>query len=245
MNHPEKSGDTVPNLVVYFQSEMGLRSRSASPLAPHHILAIPQPPARVLADWDREVAEMGLEIGDIETLPLARTILRWPDYPRCAETVSGWMQALGLPDLLDPNDIALMACRGTHYHHDSAQYGNAAFCNLFLSEDKGLDLHFAALGLRIPLRRGTVVIFDTAQPHAVIPRDRSGFDAADLRPDQDCTQVFLTWEMPIENAQLRRVLKIDLDVDPAACLKLDEQQLRLNGEIVAVCPATGRWQAAD
>ena len=199
---------------------------------------------RIAADWDREVARMGLEIGDIDTLPLARTLVRWPDCAHCAAAVSTWMQALGLPDLLDPNDLALMACRGVHYHHDAAQYGHAAFCNLFLSEDKGLDLHFAALDLRIPLQRGTVLIFDTAQPHAVIPRNSSGFNAADFRPDQDCTQIFLTWELPMENEQLRRALRIDFDVDAAVRQRQDEQLVSANGTPLTLCPATGQWRPA-
>ncbi len=78
------------------------------------------------------------------------------------------------------NDIALIACRGARYHHDGEQYGGLAFCNLFLSEDKGLDVHFPALDLRIPLRRGTVMIFDTCQPHGVIRRGSYGFDLADF-----------------------------------------------------------------
>jgi hypothetical protein len=63
-----------------------------------------------------------------------------------------------------------MVCRGARYHHDGDQYGGAAFCNLFLSDDKGQDVHFPLLDLRVPLQRGTVLIFDTCQPHAVIPR---------------------------------------------------------------------------
>lgn len=244
MNRPEKTEDAHTALVAYFLSGEHMRSRSVSPLVLQGMLEVPLPPARLIADWDREVAALGLEIGDIEPLPLARTIMRWPDYPRCAAAVSTWLQTLALPDLLDPSDLSLMACRGTHYHHDAAQYGNAAFCNLFLSEDKGLDLHFAALDLRIPLRRGTVVIFDTAQPHAVIPRKHSGFNAADFAADKDCTQVFLTWELPIENEQLTRALQIKLDIDRAGCLSRDEQHVCREGASLTVCPSTGQWHPA-
>ena len=104
-----------------------------------------------------------------------------------------------------------MACRGARYHHDAEQYGNFAFCNLFLSEDKGLDLHFPNLNLRIPLARGTVVIFDTAQTHAVIPRGVSashGFKASDFPPELDCSQVFLTWELPLAKPHVAEVLGI-------------------------------------
>jgi hypothetical protein len=156
-----------------------------------------------------------------------------------------WTGALGLPDLLADADIALMACRGAHYHHDGAQYGSMAFCNLFLTEDRGLDLHFASTGQRIPLVRGTAVLFDTCQPHAVIARHRSGFDAADFPPDQDGTQVFLTWELPIENLQLAQCLGIAFDIATASASQPQEGQLWCQGEPVRVCPASGQWLPAD
>ena len=245
MNDTAKPDDRAAVLTAYFKDNERIRSRSVSPRVLQRTLEIPRPPERLLVDWDRAVAGLGLEIGDIDTLPLARTIMRWPDYPRCAAAVSAWLQALALPDLLDPGDLALMACRGVHYHHDAAQYSHAAFCNLFLSQNKGLDLHFPSLGLRIPLQRGTAVIFDTAQPHAVIPRNSSGFNAADFAPDQDCTQVFLTWELPIENTELKRALQIDFDVEAVDCLEQNEQQVCSNGAPLMVCPATGQWCPAD
>ncbi len=68
--------------------------------------------------------------------------------PRCVQAVSDWTRApAGVPAVLAASDVALMACRGARYHHDGAQYGGMAFCNLFLSDDKGLDLHFPAIGI--------------------------------------------------------------------------------------------------
>ncbi len=138
-----------------------------------------------------------------------------------------------------------MACRGARYHHDGAQYGGAAFCNLFLSEDRGLDLHFPSTGHRIPLTRGTAVIFDTSQPHGVIQRHSSGFNALDFAPDQDYIQIFLTWELPIEDAQVGQALEVVFDVAPATALHLDEEQVWSNGAPAAVCPESGRWHRVD
>jgi hypothetical protein len=250
MNRAKTSDITYSPPTAYFLSEGVIRSRSVSPLVMQRTLAIPMPLASLVADWRREVARLGLEIGDIEPLPLARTIVHWPDYAHCVEAVSAWMQTLGLPDLLGSSEQALMACLGTHYHHDAAQYGSAAFCNLFLSEDRGMDLHFPALGKRVPLTRGTAVIFDTAQPHAVIPRSSEGFRVEDFASDQGCMQVFLTWELPIEHAHIKRVLQLDFDVDNsgsenADSLKLNEEKVCLNGAPVEVCPATGRWLPSD
>ena len=223
-----------------------MRSRSVSDVVLTGTLDVPAPPARLALDWDREIVEhLGLEPGDVEQLPLARARMRWPDYRHCVTAVSDWTRSLGLGDVLASSEVALMACRGAHYHHDGAQYGGAAFCNLFLSEDKGLDLHFSATGHRIPLARGTVVIFDTGQPHAVIPRRNTGFNVADFPLERDCTQVFLTWELPLENVNVAQALQIAFDVDPSTALLLDDEQVWLNGAQVSVCPQTGRWHPVD
>jgi hypothetical protein len=176
---------------------------------------IPAPPARLLADWEREMMQqLELDAGDVEELPLTRARMRWPDYSVCVQAAADWTRSLGLAEVLVSSKIALMACRGARYHHDAEQYGGSAFCNLFLSADKGLDLHFPDIGLRIPLVRGTAVIFDTAQPHAVISRratDSHGFHASDFPPELDCSQVFLTWELPIDNVDVAQALGISFE----------------------------------
>ena len=232
------------HLVAHFWHGDTMRSRSVSPVIHTATLNVPAPPARLLADWEREISvHLGLVPGDVEQLPLARTRARWPDVRRCVQAATDWTRALGLPDaLLADSDIALMTCRGARYHHDSAQYGGAAFLNLFLSDDKGLDLHFPRSGHRIPLVRGTAVMFDTGQPHAVISRHRNSFDAGDFPPSLDCTLVFLTWELPIDHPQVAQALGISFDVDPSAAA-LVEEQIQLTGASVQVCPETGRWLA--
>lgn len=234
-----------PSHTAYYRSADSLRSRSVGAVVLYGNVDVPAPPARLLADWHREVTqELQLEAGDVEVLPLARARMRWPDYRRCVAAMSDWMATLGLHSAFASGDIALMACRGAHYHHDGAQYGAAAFCNLFLSDDQGLDLHFPFTGQRIPLVRGTVVVFDTGQPHAVVARNGSGFVATDFADAQHRTQIFLTWELPIEDAAIVRALQIRLDTDPTTASQLDEEQIRVNGEAGNVCPQTGRWQPA-
>ena len=227
--------------VCFFKSGQALRSRSVSARVLTATLDVPAPPAKVTADWQREVSlHLALVPGDVEALPLARTQARWPELRHCVQAMSDWTHMLGLPLLADC-ELALMACRGARYHHDGAQYGGAAFANLFLSEDRGLDLHFPFTGQRIPLTRGTAVLFDTGQPHAVIERGSTGFDAAHFTPERDCTQLFLTWELPIENAGVAQALQIQFDTDPAAAQQLKEEQVWVNGEPGSVCPASGRW----
>ena len=104
-----------------------------------------------------------------------------------------------------------------------------------------MDLHFPAAELRIALTRGTIVVFDTGQPHAVIDRRSSGFALADFPPEQDRTQIFLSWELPIENADLAQALGISFDIDPSTALQLTEEQVWVNGAPARLCPDSGRW----
>ncbi|MDO9116050.1 MAG: hypothetical protein Q7U63_19900 [Polaromonas sp.] len=246
MSTPPPPSRVRDRLAAYFRSGDAMRSRSVSDVVLSGTLAVPAPPAGLVADWEREISlHLELEPGDVEALPLVRARARWPDYRRCVQAVSDWTHTLGLHEALASSEVALMACRGASYHHDGAQYGGSAFCNLFLGEDRGLDLHFPATGLRIPLRRGTVVVFDTGQPHAVIERHGPGFDAADFPAGQDCSLVFLTWELPVENAAVGLALGIRFDIDPPTTLLPGDEQVWLNGAPVSVCPASGRWCQAD
>ncbi|MBT2326025.1 hypothetical protein J7E62_27225 [Variovorax paradoxus] len=247
MGHPPQAHRVPDLLTSYFRAGDVIRSRSVSDVVLSGTLDVPAPPARLISDWEREISSrrLALEPGDVEALPLARARARWPDYRHCVQALSDWTRTLGLPEVLASSDVALMACRGARYHHDGALYGGAAFCNLFLSEDRGLDLHFPSAGHRIPLTRGTAVIFDTGQPHAVIQRRSGGFNVADFAPDQDCTQVFLSWELPIEDAHVGRALRVAFDVDPSNASQLSEEQVWLNGARATVCPHSGRWCGAD
>ncbi|QNK75658.1 hypothetical protein H7F36_10995 [Variovorax sp. PAMC28562] len=230
-------------LTSYFRGGFVMRSRSVSDIVLSAVLDVPALSGRLMADWEREISvRLGLEPGDVEPLPLTRARARWPDYKHCVKAASDWTRAIGLEEVIATSDIALMACRGARYHHDGAQYGGAAFCNLFLSEDKGLDVHFPVSGHRIPLVRGTVLVFDTGQPHAVIRRDRGGFNAADFASDLDCTQVFLTWELPIENIDVARALGVDFDIEPSIASRLEEEQVWRNDAPMIVCPESGTCQ---
>jgi hypothetical protein len=230
-------------LVSYYRSGEALRSRSVGAPVLAGRVDLPTLPGRLLADWERDIAHtLGLQAGDVEALPLARARMRWPDYQHCVQALTDWTRERGLQDVLAHSEVALMACRGARYHHDGVHYGGMAFCNLFLSEDRGLDLHFASTGQRIALTRGTAVVFDTAQPHGVIARHRSGFDATDFAPERDCNQVFLSWELPIEHAQVAQALQIGFDLAPVNAWPLQEEQVWLNGAPATVCPETGRWR---
>ncbi len=208
------------------------------------VLDIPALPSRLMHDCERELTErIQLAPGDVEELSLARARTRWPNYRTYLQTVTEWTQTLGLAALLSNSQIALMACRGARYHHDAEQYGNKAFCNLFLSDDKGLDLHFPFADKRMPLQRGTAVIFDTAQPHAVICRDNTEFHAEHFPSERECSLLFLTWELPLENDLLAQALGIMFNAPTQHGLLVNGQTVELEGRPVRLCPVTGKWQA--
>lgn len=226
----------------YFWSGEALRSRSVSKLVLTGRVDIPALPTRLLADWQREMgSNVALEPGDVEPLPLARARTRWPQYRACVQAAIDWTGSVGLPDVLAASDMALMACRGARYHHDAEQYGASAFCNLFLSEDKDQDVLFAGTGHRIPLVRGTMLVFDTAVPHAVVRRGRDAFEPDDFADGLETALQFLTWEMPVVDAHVARALRINFDIDPATASRLDEEQVWLDGVRVRPCPDTGLW----
>ncbi len=229
-------------LLAYFPSGAAIRSRTVSEVVLSGLLDLPALSPRLSADWRREtLLHLALEAGDVEPLSLVRSRARWPDYRQCLQAMGDWLDSLGLHGMLERSELALMACRGARYHHDAAQYGAMAFCNLFLSEDRGQDLHFPAIGQRISLSRGRAVIFDTAQPHAVIGRQATGFDPEHFPAEPDCSLVFLSWELPIEQAELARALGMTFDIDPVRAGRLDQAQVWCNGAPATPCPDSGRW----
>ncbi|RLK33396.1 hypothetical protein [Cupriavidus plantarum] len=239
---PASTPPGMPDALVchYWHGETP-RSRSIGDTIITGMVDIPPPPSRLRADWARELAHhMDLEAGDVDSLPLARARTRWPEYASCVRAAADWTARVGLPGVLTGSDVALMVCRGARYHHDGEQYGGMAFCNLFLSEDSEQDVHFPWLDLRVPLRRGTLLVFDTCQPHAVIPRGASRFAARDFTADRDNTQVFLTWELPIEDPRVAQALHIAVDAVPPGAPLPDDGQLRQRGRRVSVHPETAQ-----
>ena len=196
-----------------------------------------------MADWERETSlRLGLEPGDVEPLPWRGRVRAGRTTGAACAAVADWTRTLGLPEVLASADVALMACRGAKYHHDGEHYGGAAFCNLFVSEDRGLDLHFPATGHRIPLARGTAVIFDTGQPHAVIDAPRQRLRCGRLRARQGLHPAVPDLGAAHRECRVGRALGIDFDIDPSTSSQLDEEQVWLNGARVSVCPDSGRWR---
>ena len=66
-------------LTSYHWRGDAIRSRGVSDVVISGTVDVPAPPARLMADWQREISlRLGLEPGDVEALPLARARMRWP-----------------------------------------------------------------------------------------------------------------------------------------------------------------------
>ena len=220
-----------------------IRSRSVSNRVVSGVIDLPTLPARLVSDWQRDlVTQLPLAPGEVGSLSLPRARSRWPTYRNSVQAVSDWLRRHGLDGDLTCAEVALMACRGAHYHHDAALYGGSVFCNLFVSEDRGQDVHFPIANVRIPLRPGTVLLFDTAQPHAVIKRSADAFDAADFTDYPAAAPIFLTWELPLGHGGVLSALGIQTDVEPATAQQLETPQLRWDGVVVEICQKSGRWR---
>lgn len=207
-------------------------------------LNLPAPPAWLQADWARRVQhDLALAPGDVEVLPWGQMRRRWVEHRQCQAAVAQWLSGLGLGELLADSAPTLMVCLGARYHHDAEQYSEALFCNLFLSDDAGLDLHFPATGQRLPLQRGTAVLFDPSQPHGVVARHAAGFEPATLSTEALAGQVFMSWELRPDPALWRRWLGVLMEPDPAGPGQ-PEAALRLDGAPVRVCPDSGGWRPA-
>jgi hypothetical protein len=85
------------------------------------------------------------------------------------------------------------------------------------------------------------VVFDTGQPHGVVRRGSRTFDVADFSPPQDWVQIFLTWELSIEDPHVARALDVKFDIASPGAQQPNEEQVCLNGERVDVQPDSGRW----
>ncbi len=82
-----------------------------------------------------------------------------------------------------------------------------------------LDVHSSA-GSSHPLRRGTVMIFDTCQPHGVVRRGSHGFDLADFPRTTIGHSYSCPGSFPLESAPVEQALHVKFDIDPATAATL-------------------------
>ena len=73
--------DRPEGATAFYRDGQAMRSRSVSAVVLSGLVEVPPPTSRLLADWEREITHnLALEPGDVESLPLPRARMRWPDY---------------------------------------------------------------------------------------------------------------------------------------------------------------------
>lgn len=128
---------------------------------------VPVAQERITARWRRELQIHVKNPGDVDSV-YSHNIFMFPANEKLVESVFSWLQKQGLPDLREQAQVNVVGCKAAHFHHDISGFSDSLFCVVWLEEARGLDLVFPESKRRIPLEKGTVVLFDAAQPHGVI-----------------------------------------------------------------------------
>lgn len=115
-------------------------------------------------NWSKALAYTGLwERGQVANLGDVSLI-----STSAENALNAFLVGLGFSPSGLKTDMNALACSGSVFHHDAQSYGNKVFCVIWLSDDTEWELYFPFLDRRIPLKYGTMVLFDAGQPHGVV-----------------------------------------------------------------------------
>jgi hypothetical protein len=124
--------------------------------------------------------------------------------PALQSAIDTWLGTHGLAQCKRKGPATPLACTGASFHHDADSYADEVFCVLWLSDDTPWDLYFPYIQTRVPLRYGTVILFDSAQPHGVVPHGATAFDFDEENLAYQ-TGVFLSQDLVVDR-RLRAAL---------------------------------------
>lgn len=220
----------------------GPAGRSVSDVVLTGRLTLPQPDVDMLCDWS--AAYDSSEPGIVEHAG-PRTHLGQDESLSAIEAATlQWAASHGVEDLFSSAEITPLVCQGALFHTDALNFGEYLFCVVWLSDDVGLDLVFPNIETRIPLEFGTVILFDAAQPHGVVPRGRNTWNAAQYTAQvPDPTQHFVSIDVPFAFTALKHRMNIRLFPElPDPCPDLNV--LSFGQQRVVVDQETGRWKLA-
>lgn len=142
---------------------------------------VPEAQQAVSRCWAKALAGKTMMVGAVDPVPFS--VLRdAPVEPVLLHTLLDWMREQGLPDLTERFSVSPLGCRAVPFHQDLQAFGDSLFCVVWLSAESRLELVFPALETRVPLQLGTVVVFDSGQPHGVV-RQGEYLYVADAYPD--------------------------------------------------------------
>jgi hypothetical protein len=122
---------------------------------------------------------------------------RWTEYVNTK--LGAALRAEGVPDFpfADDLDPMLVAVRdATAFHHAMPMWTSVLGAWCIAGPER--VMRFPLMGLEVPFRPGTVVLFDTAQPQALLRPGQTRFDAQDC-PDPE-NVVFVSFSAAKEGA---------------------------------------------
>lgn len=226
--------ESLKNLWTPVLMEEGEQVRSISNFVFTHRLNVESMHENQIELWSEAVSQQHFtDAGEIIALNGSGLL-----PPMLNFQVLSWMGALGLsPQQVDANALA---CRGAFFHHDAEHFSNSVFAVVWLDEQDNSDLLLPAMGKRIPLKYGTVVLFDPCQPHGVVARGKNKFVEADFH-DTDIA-AFACFDIDAADKSIATAMEIrfrdDLnDIENAVLVGGFENQVKDKVEA-----HTGQWK---
>lgn len=122
--------------------------------------------------WSEQVGSVGMtQAGEIANFGDETELVT----PAIQQAMDNWLKSQNIN--ASRRHAALpLACTGAGFHHDADSYRDEIFCVLWLSDDTPWDVYFPYLDKRIALTYGTIFVFDSAQPHGVVPHGETVFN---------------------------------------------------------------------
>lgn len=218
-------------------------------------LAMPQVEESVFASWALAAgAYCSCDPGDVVALATLRAngcaalsegrITPVPGFADVWQQVVCFGETFGMGEAILKAEPVLLAIQaGAHFHHDGDSFESSVFCVVWLEEYAGLELVFPHLEQRIPLERGTVILFDAGQPHGVVDAGKAtSTDDMVLLSSARSLQFFLSFDIEVVTTGLASVMGFELRTTEAH-QETWGGSARLGGKFRGeVCPVTGAWE---
>ena len=134
------------------------------------------------------LAPVAAQLPDILSQALRRTGVLGPDPADYRRALSGRVDHL--------------VCRGAGFHNDVARHWSRCLFWVLALDLHDVELVMPHVGLRLPLTGGDLVVFDPTLAHGLCrPADGGQALASSFGPGPADVQVFLTGELPLNDAQ--------------------------------------------
>jgi hypothetical protein len=216
-------------------------SRSVSDVVITGKLELDALDAEALTNWSSSYSSS--QPGDVEAVRLSDGFGQHEDVRPIEEAILKWAASENLSEVFADAHVAPLVCQGANFHSDGVNFPGEAFCIVWISEQVGLDLLFPNINVRVPLEQGTVVLFDPAQPHGVVVKGASEWDAGVYYEKiVEPTQHLVSFDLDLLHDQLRQRMAVNFQPHGGPS---EGRDIRKNGKCVKVDHLTGMWKPTD